>query len=480
MQLAAARLLRRLVPTRKQILVVAIFFLLSFAALVVFGEPISMPDGAMMDDGGVTTPQYPDPRDSRSLAGAAIEQVQKLVGDIEAQITRIGRGGLFSALGKKILAVLGVIVVSWSVLKNMMLKPGLTQIVADLVFPFVIIALGLAALDQNLAKLISDSVEGLSSALASGGPAGGMTSSQMFTKNMLSTISQVWSISPPAKMTDLYMSYLAALLLQLVAVAFLIAATAIGLGVLFMAKFQVALAIALAPVMIPWLLWKPTEFLFSGWLTFLLKGGFISVGVFAMEGAIRNGFTGIQSIATQSHAGIDSAMAYGAVAVMAMLFAFLLLKGAEIGSGVISGAVSGFGGFQAVTGGGTAAALKGMARGAAGTVSGAGSLGKAHQLGKSVAGKSDRDLTQLQKSMQPRQGTIQRMAYELGRKTGPDRAPLASMPNPGSAGPNSNGGSGAFSQMNSSLQGRAPRQTSPSMDAFTSMASSLGSGRSRN
>jgi type IV secretory pathway VirB6-like protein len=403
----------------RQILLTALLALVSVMSAVSYAQISNVDPAGNVINSLEPPPFTTDPAKARSMGAAAAASTRKLIGDVERQIASISSAGAFNALGKRILAVLGTVVVIWSVLKNMLLKPGLTQIVADLVFPFVVIALGLAALDQNLADLVLSSVQGLAGSLGSGS-SGGATTTQTFAINMLASIERLWTESPPAQLSDLGTSYLAALALQLVAVAFLVLATAIGLGVLFMAKFQVALAVALAPVMIPWLLWRPTEFLFSGWLSFLLKGAFISVAVFAIEGAIRSSVAGMSNIAAMAAPGVDSAMTFGALALMAMLFAFLLLKSAEIGGGIISGAVSGIGGFQAISNGAAAGALKGMARGSAGAIGGAAGLGRAYQTGASVRGLQDRQLTQLQKAVQPRAGGLKRVAYELGRRAGPD------------------------------------------------------------
>lgn len=354
---------------------------------------------------------------TKGIPERAIAQVLALVGAVEKQIDAVATGGAFKPLGKKILTVLTLLVITWTILKNMILKGGIAQIMTDAVFPIIVLGLGFAALDKDFALLVKTSVESLGSALGGGGSPTGPSGAQKFAANMLMGIKSMWAVTPPSKgILDMDASWLVSVLLQLVAAAFMFLGTAIGLGVLFMAKFQVALALALAPVMIPWLVWKPTEFLFSGWLTFLLKGCFIGVAVAAIESAIRGSVTKLSSIGVSAGPGIESVITFGAISLMAMLFAFLLLKSAEIGAGVIGGAVTGFGGFNAVSSGKTASAVSGGASGAGGMAAGAtgGAMKMAAAAGMGAAHKGKQQISGAQAAMIP-SGGLSRVAYEMGR-----------------------------------------------------------------
>jgi len=356
-----------------------------------------------------------------SLPQRAMQRTMELIGAVEALITQVGTGGVFNNLGKRIAAALGATVIIWSILKNMVLKANTTQIIADLVFPMVVLAMCVAALDNNFASKVNASVQGLMAGLAPGGGATNGSVAVNFLKGMLKAITAVWTQSPSFTIKDIGFTYLASLLLQLVAVVFIAIGAAVGLGTIFMAKFQIALAIALAPVMIPWLMFKPTEFLFSGWLTFLLKGGFVLVAVSAVSGAISASVAGLNTIAAGSVAGIDSAMTYGAIALMALLFAFLLLKSADIGAGVISGGVTGVSGMGRVIGGAGAGLIGKGAKIGGKAAGGAIGTGRSAALGMAHGGKADGQLSPLQKAQQPRRGSFQRQVYEFARN-----APTAS------------------------------------------------------
>lgn len=397
--------------------------LLAVAAVSIL-RPAFASDDAFAPLPGVPLNEAFDPRlqeqRATQAAPAAAERAMQLVQALETKIDAFRTDNRLAGAGRKLLGLLGFIVIAWAILKNMLLKPGLPQLVADLVFPLVVIGLGLSAISGNLGSLIAATVEELAAALGSSrsdqaGAAG------KFLGNIVATIQSVWSSSPPWKFADLGASYVAALLLQLVAMAFVTLAGAIGLGVLFMGKLQLALACMLGPLMIPWLLWKPTEFLFSGWLTFLIRGGFILVAVYAIERVMSEAMGNLGDIARSTDAGIDSAVVYGTISLMAVLFAFLMLKSAEIGAGIVSGSVVGFGGFNVISQGGTARAIKGMA--GAGARAAGQAAARAGRAAASVASSyatgyqhGRGPLSAVQKAQQPARGTAARAAYVLGRK----------------------------------------------------------------
>lgn len=396
---------------------------------VAAGSPVLSQDAPIQSPEETVTPLPEEVADS--LPQRAMQRTMELIGAMEGLISQVGAGGAFNSLGRRLAAVIGTTVIIWGILKNMVLKTGVTQIIADLVFPMVVLAMCIAALDQGFASKVNASVQSLMNGLAPGAANANGSVAVNFVKGMLTAITAVWTQSPGFTIKDIGFTYLASLLLQLFAVVFIAIGTAVGLGVIFMSKFQIAFAIALAPVMIPWLMFKPTEFLFSGWLTFLLKGGFALVAVSAVSGAISSSVAGLNSIAAGSVAGIDSAMTYGAIALMAMLFAFLLYKSADIGAGVISGGVTGISGIGRVIGGAAAGMLGGAGKIGAKAAGGAIGTGRAAALGMAHAGKLDRQLSQFQRAQQPRRGSFQRKVYEFARSAPADSGPAPTSPTGG-------------------------------------------------
>lgn len=70
---------------------------------------------------------------------------------------------------------------------------------------------------------------------------------------------------------------LGALIFQVLAVVALGLAAVITVGHLLAAKILMSLAISMAPVLVPWILFRPMQFLFDAWLKTLITGGMLLV-----------------------------------------------------------------------------------------------------------------------------------------------------------------------------------------------------------
>lgn len=413
-----------------------VFFFGCAGLLPVFAEEVTFnqdgcPPGASSQDCSAAQSDTPTEA-ARGIPSVLTNHLRNMVTQMEKLIEKVGTAGTFNELGKYIIAVLGTTVITWGILKNMILKSTITQIVADLVFPIVVIAMCVASLENNvLASKIVESVQSLAAGIS---PLGTATAAG-FLDNMFYVMKMVWADSPQLQIWDLGSTYIASLLLQLIAELALMLGAVFGLGVLFMAKFQIAFAIALAPVMIPWLLFKPTEFLFSGWLTFLLKGGFVLVAVTVVTSLASYLMKGLVASKINMPPGLESVLAYGSITIAALLVAFLILKSAEIGGGIISGSSAGIAGFGRVAALGAAPALKGLKVTADG-LSGTAKMGSAAAMGKMAQGKTDAQLSNLHKALRPtaRSSASARGLYGWVR----DKKP----PSGGGAPPGGGGGGG--------------------------------------
>lgn len=271
-----------------------------------------------------------------ALALSAANQLKDILGLMELQIQTIKTSSPLVSMGKYTLSILIVVVITWSVLKNMILQPGIHQFFSDLIFPFVIFGIAYSSLDQNLGQVISDSIESIAKSITHSSDAKG-TASQIFAEQMLKSMLVIWdapnSLNPLNLGLDMVITYL----FKMISLFIIAASTAVGISYLLIAKFQVSLAIALAPMMIPWAVWKPTEFIMSSWLNFLLKGSFVSLTVMSIEFALRSSVTNLSQLSGSVPTGVNGAFVYGVVSLVAMLYAVLISKSYEIGASIISG-----------------------------------------------------------------------------------------------------------------------------------------------
>lgn len=81
----------------------------------------------------------------------------------------------------------------------------------------------------------------------------------------------------PMVLMTMFLKGLAMVFMVLLISAFLLA--------IFMAEVLFGLAMALGPILVPWLIWQRTEWLFDGWLRFMLGACFTKIVAFFMVGA---------------------------------------------------------------------------------------------------------------------------------------------------------------------------------------------------
>ena len=278
---------------------------------------------------------------TKNLALNATNQLKLAINSVEEQIDSLRNRHPFKVLGRQLIVSLFLIVFMWAVIKNMLVKPVVNQIFIDLIYPCIILGLIFTVLDQNLGQLIADSVQYVTVLLTSNVQSNG-TSSEIYAENLLKSMLVIWSAPNTIDPFNLGIEAAISFLLKIVSIFFIGSSIAVGLTYLLIAKFQIALAIALGPIMIPWVIWKPTEFIFTSWLNFLLKSSFVSLCVFSIESILRVSIVNLVNLSDSVTQGVNSAFVYGTVSLLSLLFSLLISKSYDIGNGLISGVSSGF------------------------------------------------------------------------------------------------------------------------------------------
>jgi hypothetical protein len=172
---------------------------------------------------------------------------------------------------------------------------------------------------------------------------------------------------------------------------------------IIMGFVSVELVLALAPVMVPFLMFRPLEFLFSGWLKFLLGACMLKIVLAFLLSVAAGLLAGMTELAQQMYRDswqvtametlYTDILLLGMMLVFAVLATLLVAQAPKIAEGLLSGAAgsAGFGGLKAVTHGaaGHASGAAGKAAtGLAGGVAGAFAQGTRNYLGR-TAGRSD-------------------------------------------------------------------------------------------
>jgi hypothetical protein len=383
-------------------------FFVAFAILLAVASSAQEGPGGLNSTGNtrdalgnlrVTAPLNPevavplDPVQAKATAAQAIAAFDNVVliatNAIRSIQTGSGNTAGVLAYGKRLTLMLTGIVIVWAFLRNLLLKQSFQQLFGDLVFPLIIAGFVLGPGLDRLPTAIEAATTRIGGAFA-GTSTGSIESSlvgSMFTSAM-----GVWNADNGGGIKEIFTSPInkvVQFVLRMIVILLIMLCGALGVAAVLVAKFQIALAIGLAPLLIPWIVFKPTEFLFSGWLSFLLKAGFGMVGVLAVGSVVTAGARSMASMISSMPTNDEGTMTYAAMAGMSIIFAFLMAKAADIGAGVISGSASGISGIAAAAKGAAVMTPLALTGAAAGAVGSAGRVGAATAVGKAMAGSND-------------------------------------------------------------------------------------------
>ena len=280
----------------------------------------------------------------------SLDAVDRLFTIINNGITQFSASPpAFVTIGKKIAAALFMVIFVWGILKNMVMGKGAAQIAGDLVQPLVILGLAIFAIESGLGPAVKQSVYGLASAfpgvtdpstgtmevnLMHGFADSGirLLLSQGSDTGFWDTVTSLFTGNIGEAFASLY-----GFAVRVVAMGFLLVCGAIGAGIILVAKISTALALAFAPVMIPWGMWRPTEFLFTAWLRFLISSCMQAVIAMAVGGLLMGAANALSAATASFSSATDSLTLSAGIILFAALCMYIMLQVPSISSGMLSG-----------------------------------------------------------------------------------------------------------------------------------------------
>lgn len=132
-------------------------------------------------------------------------------------------------------------------------------------------------------------------------------------------------------------------LMRIIAVGLLLLMAGAYLAVLLLAKVQFAIALIFGPILVPWLVWKRSEWLFDGWLKFALIAVMSNLVATVMATLVVAMLAAIQTLAkvinNSSNGPLGSAgldyLAAGAIMIIAGIGAYMMWQAPSLASGLI-------------------------------------------------------------------------------------------------------------------------------------------------
>lgn len=293
--------------------------------------------------------------DAAANAASAFGTLSQIFQAIDSGISTFTAGQPFLPLGKKIAVVLFMIVLTWGLTRNMALGKPMSQLMGDIIQPLVLLGVTMVALDQGLGLKIRDSVLGLADTIAA---ALGQTTDALEVRIMMGFAEagfRIWDteIQTGSSTTEdgswwdavraafdvggAGFAIIFGLAVKFAAALLMLAAGAVGAGVIVVAKISIALALLLAPVLIPWGMWKPTEFLFTAWLRYLISSSMQVVVAFAVAMLLIGAVNQMAQLSTSFSAATSSIALSSALILFSVLCMYIMMQAPSMASGLVSG-----------------------------------------------------------------------------------------------------------------------------------------------
>lgn len=230
------------------------------------------------------------------FAAPATDAAARVIGiltlSIDEAFASLAGNTLLADLGASMMYVLFALSLAWLLLRSLLAGAGLNGIVADLLPLLAGMAIVSALLEGGAVRQIAASVDVLAGALAGseiselrGAVFGAAQKAVEATGNVLTMPSLHASISgwSPGKWVPLAVSGLGTVLGKLLAAFFIALASTFYIAYIVLALGAIQLAVALAPVMVPFFVVPALTGLFQGWLRFTLMAGMLKiVGTFVL------------------------------------------------------------------------------------------------------------------------------------------------------------------------------------------------------
>ncbi len=368
---------------------------------------LSIAQGASSGEQETTTPQ---PKYDVNSIGQ--EVVKQIVVELSKVIEDLSKNETLKAAGESILAMLFALVIAWGLIKAMM-GNGFSQFIEEMIVIFLYWGIIYGFINAGGIEAISSFIDSIASAFVGQDMSKLSGALENSVNTGFAAIADI--ISMPSTTTNFsLMDFSNWIPMAINAIVQLIAKIATGIIValalvtymanIVVAFASIALAIALAPVMIPFLIVPGTSFIFDGWLRFFITSCLMKVvGAFIMMITAKM-MAKMVDVASNINLPTNSDMfqlvsanfiIYISIILIAMICASMMVMVPALANGLVSGSASsaGFGGLSKVLGGSGMSALNRVATPAAGKAGK--SAAEAAKTGSKAAGSSAKKLMKL-------------------------------------------------------------------------------------
>jgi hypothetical protein len=326
----------------------------------------------------------------------------------------------------------------WSSVKTMASGRGLPDLLGEWVPIFVSLGMVTLFMDPSAGKLIVSTMDGIASAIgganmssldsairAGAEPIFSAMSSVISQPSVVSATKETghwydggWVAALAASAASMLMGVIAKL-----AAGFCLLMAGVGMVAnIVMAFISVNLVLALAPVMVPFLMFKPLEWIFNSWLKFLLGACMLKIVLAFLINVVASLLSGMNQltikVATDTKLAPLEALQVdilllGMMMVFSLLATLLMAQAPKIADGLLSGNATGagFAGIKAVTGGAAGGFVGATSGKASSAARGVAQVGRNYLSGRAGKRDGERGLQKSLKYRDPRAAAAYAQAY---------------------------------------------------------------------
>lgn len=296
-------------------------------------------------------------------AGSIVPRISEAV---DTALNRLGEGTL-NSMGATIAAFFLVALMVWTALKTMAGGKGLGDLIGEWVPIWVSFAFVYAFLNQAGAAAITGTMDAIATAIGGANMSTLSSAIDVVSRPVLRSIVEVakmplvsdadfWS---PSTWVPALGANLGTIITKLITVVFLLVAAVAGMATVIMSFISLKLVLYLAPVMVPFVMFKPMTWLFDSWLKFLLGAcmmkivlAFMLLAAEAILGAmalVQAQMAAAAANVAPGEAMIADLFVHAMMMIFALLSTLLLMQVPAIATGLLSGSAGG-GGFSGIKG----------------------------------------------------------------------------------------------------------------------------------
>jgi type IV secretion system protein TrbL len=295
---------------------------------------------------------------------------------VQSSLNTLTNNAKLQAYGNYLTGFFLISMLVWGAVKTLAASRGIGELLGEWVPVFVSFGIVYIFLNRDVGSEIVATMDGIASAIGGANMSTLQGAITTGAQPIFSAISNI--LETPASQIEIptgwagALTYLAMIgssivsilmgaIMKLIACLALVIVGVIMASHIIMGFMSIQLALALAPVMVPFLMFRPASWLFDGWLKFLLGacmlkivvafllvmiGGLMS-GMFQLSVNIKND---VANLTPAQSLQVDILM-FGMMMVFAILAALLMHQAPAIASGLLSGNAGsvGFGGIKPLT-----------------------------------------------------------------------------------------------------------------------------------